>query len=81
MFYVYILRCADSSLYTGFTTNLARRLAEHNGSKKAARYTRGRTPVSLVYHEQFRTRGRALSREAQIKKLTRTQKIELISAC
>lgn len=74
--FVYILRCADDSLYTGYTTEVARRVAEHNGESKTpgARYTRPRRPVTLVYQESFASRSAAQKREAEIKRLTREQK-------
>jgi putative endonuclease len=79
MFYfVYILKCADQTLYTGCTNNLANRLKEHNHSKHGAHYTKIRRPVELVYKEKFRTLARARKREAEIKNLSKTQKIELI---
>lgn len=81
MFYVYIVRCIDATLYTGFTTDIHRRISEHNSSKKGAKYTRGRTPVTLVYQQKFRTRTRALVREATLKKLTRREKLKLIAPC
>ena len=76
--FVYMLRCADHSLYTGVTTDLERRLKEHNAIKSVTRYTRARQPVSLVYHEVVSSRTLACKREAQIKKLTRAQKEILI---
>ena len=76
--FVYMLRCADYSLYTGITTDLERRLKEHNAVKSVTRYTRARQPVSLVYHEVVSSRTLACKREAQIKKLTRAQKEILI---
>lgn len=77
---VYILRCADDSLYTGITTDVDRRLQEHNASNKlGASYTRGRRPVQLVYHEQYADRASASRREAEIKKLDRLQKQQLIT--
>lgn len=79
--YVYILECADSSLYTDITTDLERRLAEHNkNDSKAARYTRARRPVSLVYAERVENRSYASKREYSIRKLTRASKIALIDA-
>jgi len=75
---VYMLRCADDSLYTGITTDLERRLKEHNDdNKKGARYTRARRPLSLVYHESCTDRSQASSREHQLKKMTRTEKLQL----
>ncbi|MGI6109955.1 MAG: GIY-YIG nuclease family protein [Eubacteriaceae bacterium] len=75
--YVYILSCADDSLYTGYTTDLENRLKTHNAGK-GAKYTRSHLPVRLVYFEELESKGEALSREAQIKNLTRIQKLELI---
>ena len=75
--YVYILRCRDASLYTGWTNNLEKRLEAHN-SGKGAKYTRGRGPVTLVYRETLATREEALHRECEIKKMTKTAKLALI---
>ena len=72
--FVYILRCADNSLYTGITTDLARRVDEHNGKKSVTRYTRARQPVELVYQETAESRSQASQREAQIKKLGKAEK-------
>jgi putative endonuclease len=79
--YIYILKCSDGSLYTGYTTNVEERLKEHNGEgkKTGAKYTRGRRPVTLVHKERFKTRSNAMKREAAIKQLTRTEKELLIS--
>ncbi len=77
--YVYILRCRDQSLYTGITTDVTRRLTEHQSGNNGAKYTRTRTPLTLVYEEACASRSAAQIREASIKKLTRTQKIELIT--
>ncbi|HED15074.1 MAG TPA: GIY-YIG nuclease family protein [Gammaproteobacteria bacterium] len=78
---VYILRCVDGSLYTGITTNLARRLQEHNGQTHcAARYTRSRQPVELVYHEPACDRTAAAKREYRIKQLSRPQKLALANS-
>lgn len=77
--YTYILRCADDTLYCGWTNDLTSRLAAHN-SGKGAKYTRGRGPVTLVYSEIFPTQGEAMRREAQIKRLPRAQKQALIAA-
>lgn len=77
---VYILQCSDKSLYTGITIEPQRRVEEHNrGDKQAARYTRGRRPVTLVYQEYCASRATAASREAAIKKLSRAQKLALIA--
>lgn len=72
-----MLKCKDGSLYTGWTTDLDKRVACHNAGK-GAKYTRARRPVELVYFEQFQTREEAMRRECEIKKLTRKQKEELI---
>lgn len=76
---VYILRCADGTLYTGSTNDLSRRLARHQ-SGKGAKYTRSRRPLTLVYQESQPGRSAALRREAAIKRLTRPQKLALIAA-
>lgn len=78
--FVYILECADGTLYTGYTKDLEKRLAKHNGTKSGARYTRGRRPVALRYSEKFRTVGKALRREAEIKGFSREGKLALISS-
>ena len=77
--YVYILRCADGSLYTGITTDLTRRIRQHNDGT-ASRYTRSRRPVKLVYHVCKRSQSSALKREAAIKKLARRQMLALIGS-
>ncbi len=75
---VYVLRCADGSLYTGITTDIARRIAEHNGDGRlGARYTRSRRPVELVYVEAAGSRAEAARREAAIKRLDRPRKLAL----
>lgn len=79
MYYVYLLRCADGTLYTGFTNDLARRLAAHNAGR-GAKYTRGRRPVELVYWESFSNKSSALRREYAIKQLPRRQKLTLIQS-
>lgn len=75
-FFVYILECGDTTLYTGYTTDLARRVAAHNAGR-GAKYTRTRLPVRLVYAEACASKSAALRREAAIKKLSRAQKIHL----
>ncbi|MPM12809.1 hypothetical protein SDC9_59163 [bioreactor metagenome] len=75
--YVYMLRCADGTLYTGSTDDTVRRLAVHNAGR-GAKYTRGRLPAVLVYSEECATKAEALRREAAVKKLTRAQKIKLL---
>ena len=77
MNYTYVLRCADGSLYTGWTNDLEKRLAAHNAGT-ASKYTFPRRPVEIVYTEQFATKREAMSREYQIKQLTRQEKLELI---
>lgn len=76
--WVYILKCNDGTLYTGTTNNVEKRLRAHNESKTGARYTKARRPVKLVYVEKNRTWGRALSREHEIKSLSREEKLMLI---
>lgn len=78
MNYTYILECADGTYYTGWTNHLEKRVRDHN-EKKGAKYTRGRTPVKLVYYEEFETKKEALKREAAIKRLSRAQKEALIA--
>ena len=78
--YVYILKCADNTLYTGITIDVGRRIDEHNNDNKlAAKYTRVRRPVKLVYQEALETRSLAAKREAKIKKLKRSEKETLIT--
>lgn len=77
MNYTYILRCKDTSLYTGWTNDLEKRLLAHN-SQVGAKYTKGRTPVELVYVEKFKTKSEAMIREAEIKRLSRKMKLDLI---
>lgn len=79
MWFVYILRCVDSSLYTGITTDLERRLKEHNSGTLGSKYTRAKRPVELVYQETVQTRSEALKREAVIKKLSKEEKEQLIA--
>lgn len=77
LFYVYMLKCSDNTLYTGYTVNLEARINSHNKGK-ASKYTRGRLPVELVYYEELSSKSEALKRECAIKKLTRDEKLELI---
>lgn len=79
MYYVYMLRCGDGSLYTGIATDPEKRAAVHN-SGKGAKYTRSRLPVTLVYREPQPDRSAASKREYQLKQLTRSQKLALIEA-
>ena len=77
MHYVYLVRCADSTLYCGWTTDLEKRVRAHN-SGQGAKYTRSRRPVKLVYAEEFAEKQEALSREWHLKRLSRAEKIRLI---
>lgn len=79
IWYLYILRCKDGSLYTGITTDVEKRLEAHQ-SGKGAKYTRGRGPLALVYREECGTHSDALKREVEIKRLTREQKQVLIAS-
>ena len=76
---VYILRCKDGTLYTGWTNDFEKRLQAHN-SGKGAKYTRGRTPVEVVYTEECESYSAALKREYAIKQLTRQEKLEMIKS-
>lgn len=78
MHFVYILQCADKTLYTGRTTHVEQRVRAHNESKGGAKYTRSRRPVILLYKERFRTLSKALKREYAIKHMTRREKLALI---
>ncbi len=80
MYYLYIIQCADGSFYTGITTDLKRRIKEHTTSVLGAKYTRTRKPVRLVYIKEFPDRSESSKEEARIKKLSRTEKIELIKS-
>ncbi|MEE9335242.1 MAG: GIY-YIG nuclease family protein [Granulosicoccaceae bacterium] len=77
---VYILRCADGSLYTGITTNIDRRIQEHNEGNRGAAYTRGRRPVQLVYQFSAADRADASKHEHSVKKLSRSAKEQLIGS-
>lgn len=77
---VYILECADKTLYVGCTNNMEKRLREHNGRKTGAHYTKIRRPVVLKHAETFRTLARARAREAEMKRLSREEKLDLIRA-
>jgi len=79
-FFVYILTCSDKTLYVGSTTDLEKRLHAHNNLKSGAHYTKIRRPVKLIYKEEFETLTKARRREAELKRLTRIQKIELIKS-
>lgn len=77
MWFVYLLRCSDNSLYCGITNNLNRRIDEHNSSSKGAKYTKNRRPVTLVYSASVENRSEASKLEAKIKKMTKKQKEEM----
>ena len=79
-YFVYILKCSDETLYTGITTDIPRRLKEHNSSVKGAKYTKVRRPVELMYSEELEDRSSASKREYAIKQLTRNEKKALIDA-
>lgn len=76
--HVYVVECADGTLYTGYTTDVERRVEEHNAGE-GARYTRGRTPVELVHTEAYESRSAACVREAEIKGMRRSAKLDLVA--
>tara|TARA_B100000214_G_C23822956_1_gene560551 strand:+ start:77 stop:340 length:264 start_codon:yes stop_codon:yes gene_type:complete len=76
---LYVVECNDGSLYTGVTTDIHRRIREHNGNKKGSKYTRARQPVKLVYTEIHISRSHAQKRESEIKRMSRKKKIEMIN--
>ncbi|MFC1617687.1 GIY-YIG nuclease family protein [Patescibacteria group bacterium] len=78
MWHVYILKCSDNTLYTGIAKNLSQRIAEHNSEKSQTKYTRARQPVKLVFSKRKKTRATAAREEAQIKKLSRLEKLKYI---
>lgn len=80
VWYLYILRCRDGSLYTGITTDVEKRLNQHR-TGKGAKYTRGRGPLELVYRECCGDHSAALKRELEIKAMTRSRKEELLTGC
>jgi putative endonuclease len=75
--WLYIVRCKDNSFYTGITTDLERRLKEHNGTKKGAKYTRTRRPIKLIKSFVFDTRSEASKAECKVKKMSKTKKLQL----
>ncbi|USN87807.1 MAG: GIY-YIG nuclease family protein [Candidatus Nomurabacteria bacterium] len=77
--YVYMLRCSDDTLYTGITTNLGRRINEHNEGKSGAKYTRARRPVELVYSESLHGRQLASKREVELKNFTKSEKEKILT--
>ncbi|MCH7493084.1 GIY-YIG nuclease family protein [Patescibacteria group bacterium] len=78
MYYLYIVRCADKTLYTGIAQDVKKRVAEHNMSDVGAKYTRARRPVKLVYTRRFRSRSTASRAEARVKQLSRPAKLAMI---
>jgi len=77
MYYLYILECADKTLYTGITTDLKRRIIEHNDTKLGAKYTSSRRPVKMVFFKKFKNRSAVSKEEARIKKLKKSEKLKL----
>ena len=78
MNYTYMMKCADGTLYPGWTTSVEKRLKAHNEGKPGAKYTRAKRPVELVYYEGYATKEEAMSREYAIKQLTRKEKLALM---
>ena len=78
MNYTYMVKCADGTLYTGWTTSVEKRLKAHNEGKAGAKYTRAKRPEELVYYEGYATKEEAMSREYAIKQLTRKEKLALM---
>ena len=78
MNYTYMVKCADGTLYTGWTNSVEKRLKVHNEGKAGAKYTRAKRPVELVYYEGYATKEEAMSREYAIKQLTRKEKLKLM---
>jgi len=78
MWFIYILKCADKTFYTGITMDVKRRVKEHNGSRLGAKYTRGRRPVKLICVRRKKNRSLAAKEELRIKKMTRAEKMKFI---
>lgn len=78
MYSIYILKCADKTLYAGIAVDLEKRVKEHNSSILGAKYTRGRRPVKLVYSKKFKNRSLALKEEYRVKQLPRDEKMKLV---
>ena len=76
--FLYVVRCCDGTLYTGVTTDLNRRVNEHNTSKRGAKYTKTRRPVNLIWSNKYNNRSEAQSAEYSFKKLSRKQKLDII---
>jgi len=79
-YFVYMVTCADGTIYTGYTSNLTQRIDQHNSASSGAKYTRKRRPVKLSYYEILHSQGDAMRRERELKKLTRNQKLVLINS-
>lgn len=77
-YHIYILECSDKTLYTGWTTDIQKRVLAHNTLKTGAKYTSMRRPVKLVYSESFETRSEAMKRECAVKKMSRVEKLGLV---
>ena len=80
MYYLYIVKCSDKTLYSGITTDLVRRIKEHNTGKLGAKYTRTRRPVKLVFSRRFKNRSNASKEEVRVKKLSRRVKLQIIKS-
>lgn len=80
MYYLYIAECSDETLYTGITTNLERRIKEHNFSQKGSKYIMARRPSKIVFSKKFEDRSSASKEEGRIKKLTREEKLTIINS-
>ena len=80
MYYLYIVQCADETLYTGIAVDLDERIKQHNSSKFGAKYTRSRRPVALVYSKKYKNRSSALKAEYKIKLLSKKEKLALINS-
>ena len=78
MYFIYIVKCVDDTLYVGSTNNIEKRVKEHNTSKRGARYTSTRRPVTLMYTEEYKTITEAMRREYEIKSWTRKRKLKLM---
>lgn len=76
--YVYMVRCSDDTLYTGVTTDVKRRVEEHNSEKKGAKYTKARQPVELVFKVMAKDRSKAQMKEAQLRKMSRADKLVML---
>jgi putative endonuclease len=79
MWYMYVVRCDDGTLYTGITTDITRRVNEHNASPRGAKYTKTRRPVTLVYSKAYPNKSLAMKAEYRFKQLTRVEKLNLIT--